>query len=1095
MSRLCTAIVVLLLGLLHAAELPAQIASIPFQRLSTEQGLSQGTVNCILQDRTGFIWLGTQDGLNRYDGYGFRVYENDPARPSSLPSNWISDLAEDPSGDLWVGTQGGLARWRRATDTFERIQHDPADPASLPGNSVRALQLDGSGTLWIGTFQSGLARRVASTGEFERFRHDSSDPASLSDDRTRALHVDRDGNLWVGTLGGLNVFDAETESFARYRHDGADPASLSDDRVYSILQDSGGTLWVGTENGLNRRRETAAGFTRFQHDPADPTSLADNWVTDLLEDSSGRLWIATDGGLHLPRSHPGREWGGGFFRYLHDATNPLSLSNDRLLTAFQDRGGVMWVGTQGGGVNKWNPITRSFSHYQADPAGAAGLSSNSVFAFSQDAAGRLWVGTLGGGLNVVDRESGRFTYHRHDPSDPASLPGDQITALYHDRDRTLWVGTLGSGLGRRASGSRKFRNYRHDPERLGSLSNDNVSAIVQDLDGAIWIATHGGGLNRFEEAAPGAASETFTSFLHDPARPRSLSDDHLNSLAVGTDGSLWAGTFGGGLNRLDGATSDDGAAFQRLQHEPERLESLSSNAISALHVDPDGVLWVGTLVGLNRLDELGEAARFRHYSELDGLANNNVWGIQSDGEGRIWVSTNNGLSRLDPQTEKFKNYDRSHGLQGSEFNFGAHFQNAEGELFFGGTNGFNVFLPEEIEPNPSVPPVVLTAFTKLNQPVPLNRPVFDVGKIALDYRDDIVSFEFAALDYTAPEKNRYRYRLEGFNNRWIDNGHRRRVDFTDLDPGDYVFRVQGSNNDGVWNEKGLSLAILVTPPFWQTWWFRGLALLAVAAAIRIGHEVRVRQIRRHNEELQGLVKKRTRALEDAQERLVRQERLAVLGELAGSVAHEIRNPLAIMKNSIFFLRMSRRIVDEKAEEHLDLLDHEIHRANMIITELLDYARDRSPESERLSLQGIAEKALASLAVPDAVRVESRFEPRPVLVEADPGQIERLLANLLRNAVQAMPEGGTLGLTSGIHNGEAIVAVTDTGGGIAAEDLAKIFEPLYTTKSKGIGLGLALSKRYAQLNRGRIECESVVGKGTTFRLVLPVPLSRSRASSK
>ncbi len=464
--RLWSLLGVALLGLLAVpGDLQGQSRSIPFTRLSIEDGLSQSTVNCILQDRTGFLWLGTQDGLNRYDGYGFTVYKHDPTDPSSLPSNWIEDLAEDPSGDLWIGTHGGgLARWRRASDSFERFRHVPdsaasGDRAAAPGNWVRALHLDRAEDLWVGTSRSGLVRIGASAESFEHFQHDPGDPASLSDDQVRAIHEDRAGNLWIGTLGGLNLVRGG-QSFVRFRHHPDEPASLSNDRVFSILEDSAGTLWVGTDDGLNRSlhprksrgdrdSHPTLGFERLRHDPADPASLSDNWVTDLLEDRSGRLWIATDGGLHRLQRHPYAEREGPsryvarFERYRHDAADPMSLSDDRVLTLFEDRGGVIWVGTLVGGVNKWNPVTWSFGHFRS--AGADGLTSNAVYAFSEDRNGKLFIGT-GGGLDVLDRNRGGFSRYRGDPA--TTLAGEQVTVC-----TTIGTGVCGSAYRDRGFGA------------------------------------------------------------------------------------------------------------------------------------------------------------------------------------------------------------------------------------------------------------------------------------------------------------------------------------------------------------------------------------------------------------------------------------------------------------------------------------------------------------------------------------------------------------------------------------------------------------------------------------------------------------------
>ncbi len=1082
-----------LLGLWLAAvgppQLGAQTRGMRFERLSVEEGLSQGTVNEILQDSGGFLWIATQDGLNRYDGYRFEVYQHDPEDPASLPGSWILALAEDAAGDLWIGTEGGgLARWRRSADAFVRFRHDPEDPASLSGDRVMSILIDRQGQVWLGTAESGLNRLDPESGRFERFRHDPAEAGSLSDDYVQTLYEDRSGNLWAGTWGGLDRlapdrFDASTRTFAHYRHDPAEPNSLSDDRILSILEDHLGRLWVGTMDGLHRWDPEVEGFIRYVHDPADPESLSQDRVRTLFEDRSQRLWVATDGGLNLLLDASGR-----FARYRHDTADPSSLSNDRVTSIFQDSGGVLWIGTQGGGANKWNPATWAFSHFKADPAAEEGLSNPAVYGFSEDAEGKIWIATHGG-VNVLDRTAGSFRHFRHDPGDPESLSDDRVAALLHDRQGTLWVATLAGGLNRLDAGARGFERYRHDPGRPDSLAKDAVASLFEDRQGTLWVGTWGGGLDRFE----GASGSAFAHYRHDPEDPASLSADRVTAFAeAGAD--LWIGTFGGGLNRMD----PSGGSFGRLRHDAERSTSLSNDTVYALHAGDSGALWAGTQEGLNRLERLdGAEAVFRRYLARDGLPNDSVWGIRSDGSGRLWISTNGGLSRLDPGTETFVNFDVSHGLQSNEFNWGAHYASRTGELFFGGTNGFNAFFPDRIGSNPHAPPVVLTRLTRFNQPLVFDRPLFDVEDIALSYRDHLLAFEFAALDFTAPERNRYRYRLEGFDDTWVELGVERRVTFTSIEPGDYTLRVQGSNNDGEWNQEGLALALSVAPPFWRTWWFQSLAALFVASAVFAGYRIRTRAIRNRNILLEALVKERTRELEEAQEQLVRKEKLATLGELAGSLAHEIRNPLGVIKNATYLLNVLRPPDDEDLKEQLDQIDQEVEYSNNIIGELLDFAREPAAGRRKFTLQQAAEQALDAVEVPAAVELEHRLDGEPLLVHADPAQVRSILVNLLQNAVQAVSGHGTVRLECHrARSGEsdiAFVSVIDTGAGIAADQLEKIFEPLFTTKARGIGLGLSLSQRYAGLNGGRIECDSEPGQGSIFRLVLPLLTDRSSPS--
>lgn len=581
----------LLAALCLPAVLEAHALSIRFDRISREEGLSQLTVNCILQDRVGFMWFGTQEGLNRYDGYGFEIYKHDPADPRSLPTDWISALAEDSDGNLWIGTDGGCLVRRDRSGTFRHFRHDPEDPASLSGDRVRTVLVDSHGDLWIGTFNSGLNHFTE--GAFERYRHDPEDPASLSGDRMRAIYEDGLRNRWIGTDHGLSLFDRVSGSAIRLRHDASNPSSLSDDEVMSIVEDHAGNLWIGTqEGGLNRLERPTMAFIRYLYDPSDPASLSHDRVRALVVDHDRRLWVGTDGGLSLMLSQEGR-----FARSRHDGSDPSSVSDDRVMSIFQGRSDILWVGTQGGGLSKWNPATWAFSHYRAlfpsddGSIRQGGLSSNSVYAFSEDLEGRLWIGTFGG-LDVFDRKAGDAEHFRAITEVSGSRGDDRVSALLHDRHGMLWVRTLASGLSRlRPAGNGqkpRLERFRHDPAFPDSLSHDAVAALFEDRQGRLWVGTFNGGVNRFVGESP-EGDHSAAGFVHyrpDPENPASLSDHQVTAFAE-TDGYLWIGTFNGGLNRLQDPQAGD---FLHLRHDPGRRESLSSDMVYALHLDDESAL-------------------------------------------------------------------------------------------------------------------------------------------------------------------------------------------------------------------------------------------------------------------------------------------------------------------------------------------------------------------------------------------------------------------------------------------------------------------------------------------------------------------------
>jgi signal transduction histidine kinase/ligand-binding sensor domain-containing protein len=824
--------------------LPDQASTIRFERVSVEDGLSQNAVLAIWQDQRGFMWFGTEDGLNKYDGYQFTVYKHDPDDDSTLSDNFISTIYEDRSGDLWVGTRSGLDRFDRTSGTFVHYQHDPGDPQSLGGTWVVTIYEDREGTLWVGTEDGGLDQLDRATSTFTHHRHAPDDSKTLSDNTVREIYEDHSGDLWVGTQGGLNRLDRKTGTFTRYQHDPGDSRSLSDDKISAILEDREGVLWIGTEGGgLDQFDHSSQNFVHHRHDPDDPRSLSHDRVRAVFEDSTGRLWVGTQDGLDLFDRERSQ-----FVHYRHNASDLHSLSSNAVWSIHEDRTGVLWFGTYGGGLSKYNRTTDQFTLYQHNPDLPNSLSDDMVWSIYEDRDGALWIGTFNGGLNKLDRESGTFTAYRHDPEAPTGLSSDDVRAILEDREGVLWVGTNGGGLDQFDPRTETFAHYRHDPKDPGSLSEDRVTVLHEDRLGNLWIGTRSGGLNHFDRA-----TGTFVRYQHDEGDSFSLSDDRVWALYGDSTGALWVGTLGG--ISLWNAGGDQ---FTRYLHDPDDPQSLSNDGVFSFHEDPSGMMWIGTWGG--GLDRFDRATRtFTHYTEKDGLANDVIYGIEADSGGFLWLSTNKGLSRFDPRTETFQNYDVSDGLQDNEFNVGAHFKSDSGEMFFGGIRGFNAFYPEQVTPNPHVPPIVVTAFSKFNEVV--RTDLSPNEHIQLSYKDDFISFEFAALDYTAPEKNQYAYMLEGQDEDWVSAGTRRHADYTNLRGGDYVFRVKGSNDDGVWNEEGVVVYLTVTPSIWETWWFRGIVLLVLVGGVIGGYRLRVRSVEARSQKLETQVRERTREIE------------------------------------------------------------------------------------------------------------------------------------------------------------------------------------------------------------------------------------------
>ncbi len=867
-GRLAASLAVGLLACLAARADVAPERAIRFEHLLPEDGLSSATVYSLLQDREGFLWIGTEGGLNRFDGYSFESFRHDPDAAASLASDDISFMLQDGEGHLWLATWGGgLDRFDPATESVRHFRADPARRDRLQDDRVQHVVEDARGVFWIGTFSGGLSRYDrsatggAATGTFRTYRHDPADPSSLCHDRVWRILQDPSGTLWVATGKGLCLFDSTTGTFERFRHDPEDPASLSDDVVRTLYLDSTGVVWAGTAGGLNRFDRLSKTFGRFL---AGPDGLSHDVVTTVFEDSRGNLWVGTrGGGLNLFDRDSG-----SWRHYRHDPKDRASLSDDDVRAILEDSAGVLWIGTRQGGLNKLDLKPEKFETVSSrgtgedGPETPAGLNNDRIRAFAEDAQGRLWIATAEG-LDRYDPATGLFDRFRHDDRDPMSLPSNDVHRLLIDRSGSLWIGA-GSGLSRFDDDGSGFVTYHLDSGD-SNTGGDPVTTLLEDRSGSLWVGRIAG-LDRLDRER-----RVVERYRHSSADPTSLSESFVTVVFEDAGGVLWVGTHNGGVDRLDARGS-----FEHFRNDPREVNSLSNNRVSTIHQQDSGALWIGTANGLNQLRPDGT---FRRFLEGDGLPHPQIAGILDDGKGRLWIATGLGLARLDPGTGEFRNYTVRDGLPGDQFNVGSFLRRSDGRLCFGGNKGYSCFDPERVVDNPRPPPVVLTGFRKFDETVSFGRAAWAVDDIRLAYGDNFFSFEFAALDFTRPEDNRYRYLLEGFDRAWTDAGPRRSASYTNVSPGNYVFHVQAANNDGVWNEEGLAVTVSIAPPFWQTTWFRGLAILALAAAAAGGYSARVRHLKRREQRLSLRVEESLADLRRSEERY----RLLFERNLAGVV--------------------------------------------------------------------------------------------------------------------------------------------------------------------------------------------------------------------
>lgn len=883
-------IISIFFNLLLAGPLVGQKPELSFKHLSSTQGLSHSTVYAVSQDYKGFMWFGTEDGLSMYDGNSFTVYRNLATDSLSISHNNVKVIFEDSNQDLWIGTfGGGLNLYDREKDGFVVFKNTLENPNSLNNNYVEVIYEDSKGNLWIGT-PSGLNKYNKKEKRFTLYIHDPNDPKSLSDNRITAIHEDLEGNLWIGTMKGLNLLDQESGESKKYFHQPDNKESLSHNHVTEINQNKQGALWIGTSGGgLNLFKPETKTFSSFKHDLQDPNSIGSNIIYDLFFDQQNNLWIGTEnGGLNLFDPLEGI-----FYHYTPDEADKSSLSNYSVNSILEDSSGTLWLGLYNGGINYYNPIQQKFSLHTVNPLKNS-LNNNNVKAFYEDKEGAIWIGTDGGGLNVLNRKTNTFTFYQPLENNPGSLSSYAVQTIMEDSKGNLWIGTYGGGLNLFDRKTKEFTHYRHNPEDPNSLSSDNVAYIMEDKQGELWIATSGGGINRFNKT-----TNTFTHYNCGGPEAEKTGSCWVNSLLQDSRGNIWIATSWG-LNLFDDQT-DTFIHFHTDENSSQEHGNISSEDVYTLLEDHTGNLWVGTKKGLNLYDY--DSKTFRAYNTTDGLPSNVVTNIKEDGQGNLWLGTFQGLSLFNPTDKTFKNFGVSDGLQGDEFLPNASLITQDGAFLFGGTSGFNLFYPDSLKSNTYIPPVYITSFSIFNKPVAigensiLSKCITESKEIILSYKESVFSFEFAALNYIDSKNNQYAYMMEGFDKEWNYVGKQRSATYTNLDPGNYSFRVKASNNDGAWNEEGTFLSLIITPPFWQTWWFRLLLAFTVIGSAFTFYRVRINAVKAQQAKLEKQVKEKTADLQLAnndlterqEEIMQQQEELQAQAELLQDSNDNLKN--------------------------------------------------------------------------------------------------------------------------------------------------------------------------------------------------------------
>lgn len=841
-----------ILALIGMVVLAAPVKNLRFEQLGIEQGLPHELVQAILQDQQGFIWIGTQSGLARYDGMNILYYRADVNNPSSLRAPWVSALYQDKKGNLWVGTRGGgLARYNPAEESFVRYSNDTKDYSAPPGSKqILAIKGDGGNGMWLATM-SGLWHFDIDSGKFTVLRHDAGQPASLLHDEVRDLALDSQGNLWVATPIGLDRLPKGSTVFEHYRlEDGAvaDSNYNNYNNIRALLVDRNDGLWIGTSGGVELWSGDG-GKRRFGVKDGLPPTV----ITAFYQDQDGTIWVGTltDG---LKCWDPDLR---SFQSYRNQPGDPHSLADNRIVSLLQDRSGVLWAGTWNRGISRVDLLGGGFDrfvHLAGDPHS---IGEGRLQGFAVADHDKIWIGTAENGLNRMDRRTGKVESFTHRPGDPSSISSNTVRAVQVN-SQGVWVGSAG-GLDLFNPVTGHFTHFTHDPNNPNSLFSNQIYTMYFDRQGILWIGMMEDGLDRFDPV-----TRTFSHYPHRAQDPGSLSPGWVVTIMEDSRNNLWVGTSTSGLNLFDRKT---GRAV-RFQHDEKDPTSLSQNTVTQVLEDHTGNLWVTTTGGLNRAyrDADGQM-RFKHYTVKDGLENDVILDIQEDAKGYLWMGTNTGISRFDPVHESFRNFTSVNGLIDGTYMVGGTFKDQDGRMYFAGTRGLNIFDPNTIRDNDVLPQVVLTDFLIFNKSVrgasglnafSMDGSINHTGKVTMSYRYSVFSVEFAALHFADPLHNRYAYKLEGFDKNWVYTDANHRVaTYTNLEPGKYLFRVKAATKEGHWNEQGTSLVIVITPPFWKTWWFRLLVAIVVLGSIYLAYRMRIRHFAQQQIRLEKLVLERT----------------------------------------------------------------------------------------------------------------------------------------------------------------------------------------------------------------------------------------------
>ncbi len=1038
-----------------------------FEYLTIADGLSSNRIRCIYKDHKNYLWIGTDVGLDKYDSYQVKKYKHLDKIPGSISSDLVTCIFEDRNKNLWIGTYDGLNIYSPSRDNFKTFKKSSSDDKTINSNCITGIVEDKNGNLWVVTDGSCLNLWDPETGSFTRYPFENT-LHGLSVRPSRMAAVDSQGIIWIGSLSpGIIRFDPSTGQFKKIE----DPFHEYNSYSYkSLYIDKLDKIWIATD-----------GIGFFSYDPAtgkfehfgvngDRKGTNLNFVLDIIPEDDRFLLLAVDqGGINRFDKQTKT------FEYImNDNSIEGSINNNGAWCFHRDKEGVLWIGTSGGGINYINPEEKRFKLFIHNSNNSKSLSANFTVNFYEDHEGMIWIGTDGGGLNVYNPKTGDFKTYKNDPSDKYSISGNVIRGIAEDKDHDMWIGTWEAGLNRFDRKTGKFIRYTHDENDPASISNKTIWNVLIDHNNTLWVSVYNVGIDLFD-----VKKGVTARFRSDT--PGSISGKNCWFFFEDSDNKMWICTQNG-LNLYDPASK----SF-KVMHFPD-------DDVGAFYKDKAGYIWVGSNTkGLFMCNKDGTI--LKTYDASNILPNNRIQSITQDNKGKIWISTNSGISRLNPEIQSIRNYSKADGLQGDQFYQQSFLKTKNGDLFYGGYSGFNSFNPDSLKDNEFIPPVYITDFQIFNKPVDYNSPQFptyisEAKEIRLKWDQSVFSFSFAAISYIHPEKNQYAYIMENFEKDWnYTDAFRRYVTYTNLDPGEYIFKVKASNNDGIWNEKGVSLKLIILPPWWRTWWFRVLMIASVIMIFTSILILRVRQLKSQKLLLEKSVAIKTAELNELN---------ASKDKFFSIIAHDLKNPFNTIIGFSDMLKEAVLTNDPAViSQYASMINVSSVQTFRLLENLLEWASSQRGKISfvpvNLNLRDLIQEEfilLGDLAGGKNIELENHVVD-DIVVKADINMLRTILRNLITNAIKFTHKNGKVKVDAVYDRHNLEVSVIDNGIGMSEDLMAKLFRidanisSRGTEDEKGTGLGLFLCKEFVGKHGGKIWAESVKGRGSSFKFLLPL----------